>query len=148
MPEVRESPHAAPWALRAAEWEMLLDSAAESLDLWARLQALWMSLEPVFSHPDILRQMPAEASFFLRVDRVWRNLMGSAAESRAPLEVVQIKGLHEQLAACCQSLDAAQGGLDDFLEAKRLAFPHLDSLERDELVEVLVGAKYEPAGVE
>ena len=42
------------------KWETLLMRTQDNLDLWLKVQAVWMYLEPVFSSDDIISQMPTE----------------------------------------------------------------------------------------
>ena len=50
------------------KWEKSLIRTQDNLDLWLKVQACWMYLEPVFSAEDIINQMPIEGALFKEVN--------------------------------------------------------------------------------
>lgn len=55
-------------------WEAQLSLVSEVIDEWLALQRAWMYLEPIFSSPDILQQLPQEGKKYSSVDRIWRKV--------------------------------------------------------------------------
>ncbi len=64
-------------------WEAQLSLVSEVIDEWLALQRAWMYLEPIFSSPDILQQLPQEGKKYSSVDRIWRKV--SAASKHTAL---------------------------------------------------------------
>ena len=64
---MRASPFIGPLEGAVTEWDELLNRLQEVLDNWQTCQATWQYLEPIFTSPDILKQMPEEGEKFLQV---------------------------------------------------------------------------------
>jgi hypothetical protein len=93
-------------------------------------------IEPVFSQPDVLAQLPAETAAFQQVDQMWKDLMRRTHAVPNVLESLLAPKLLERLVGASKTLDAVRRSLDIYLEAKRVSFPRFYFLSDDELVEV------------
>ena len=111
------------------------------VDEWLALQRGWMYLEPIFSSPDILRQMPTEGRRFQSVDALWRGTMAKTLEDPSVMAVAENETLLANLKAATEKLDTIQKHLDDYLETKALVFPRFFFLSNDELLEILSQTK-------
>lgn len=67
------------------EKQLLLFS--ETLDEWIAVQKAWMYLEPIFSAPDIQRQLPVEAKAFFVVDKQFKDIMRKTKDRPNALQV-------------------------------------------------------------
>ncbi len=114
---------------------------SETLDEWMTCQRNWMYLEPIFTAPDIQRQLPVEARNFLDVDKGWKNIMKKANDNPNALRCGTQPGLLDTFKQYNEILDKIQKSLEDYLETKRMAFPRFYFLSNDELLEILAQTK-------
>jgi len=129
------------------EWENNLMRTQENLDMWLKVQNVWMYLEPVFSSEDIMNQMPVEGAKFREVNIAWKKLMNKVNDNPSALEVIKYDELGPILKTANEKLERVQKGLNDYLESKRALFPRFFFLSNDELLEILSETK-EPLKVQ
>lgn len=129
------------------KWETVLMRTQDNLDLWLKVQAVWMYLEPVFSSDDIIRQMPVEGQQFKEVNIAWHNLMVRIDNDPRAFTVIEIDDLGETLKLANTKLERVQKGLRDYLESKSGQFPRFYFLSDEELLEILSETK-EPLRVQ
>jgi dynein heavy chain len=138
---MKGSPYAKPFLDKIVEVESWLLNTQEIMDVWMKVQSVWLYLEPIFGSDDIVKQMPTEANLFKQVDSVWRTTMTMAKDNGKALTVTKHEGLYKDLKECNDNLETVQKGLNDYLETKRLAFPRFFFLSNDNLLEILSETK-------
>ncbi|KXZ55711.1 DHC8 protein [Gonium pectorale] len=138
---MRASPYIKPLEAHSTKWEAMLTTLQDMLDNWLTCQATWQYLEPIFSSPDILKQMPEEGEKFQLVDQSWREVMESTAASPACVIVAEDREKLLALQEANRLLEEIQKGLAAYLELKRLAFPRFFFLSNDEMLEILSETK-------
>ncbi|KAG1672242.1 hypothetical protein FOA52_002944 [Chlamydomonas sp. UWO 241] len=104
-------------------WERTLFSMQDLLDQWVTVQSTWMYLEPIFSSPDIVKQMPREGERFEVVNTAFRALMEDAVASPACVSMAKDLERLDALREASKLLEQVQRGLAAYLEKKRLYFP-------------------------
>ena len=119
------------------EWEKKLSLLSEMLDEWLTCQRSWMYLENIFGAEDIQKQLPAESSKFIKIDKFFKDRMRKCNESPNVIAQIMTPNLLEQFVDYNKALDEIQKSLEDYLEMKRAAFARFYFLSNDELLEIL-----------
>jgi dynein heavy chain len=120
------------------EWDRRLSMLSDTLDEWVTVQKNWMYLETIFTAEDIQKQLPAEATKFMKVDKTWKSIM--VKTQGAPLVINAVADgpvMKNQLVMCNTLLEEIQKSLEDYLETKRSGFPRFYFLSNDELLQIL-----------
>lgn len=144
---MKGSPYAKFMLDEIIDWENSLMRTQDNLDLWLKVQAVWMYLEPVFSSEDIINQMPVEGQKFKEVNISWHKLMNRIHDNPRALDVIEIQELGNILKNANNKLETVQKGLNNYLESKRTLFPRFYFLSNEELLEILSETK-EPLRVQ
>jgi len=68
---IRSNPNVKFMEDRAGRWEQLMLYVQQVLDVWIKVQSMYLYLEPIFSFEDISKTLVTEADKFRRVNDTW-----------------------------------------------------------------------------
>ncbi|KAL0210647.1 hypothetical protein RCL1_005083 [Eukaryota sp. TZLM3-RCL] len=141
------SPFKGPFEERISKWETLLKQIQSIIEEWVLVQSAWMYLEPIFSSPDIVKQLPQEYKRFQSVDMTWRKILGDANKNPEVVSFCQTPDLYKKFCDSNTLLSQVQKGLSQYLESKRAVFARFYFLSDDDLLKILSQTK-DPTAVQ
>ena len=125
-----------------ANWFEKLKTIGDVLELWLEVQDQWICIESVLSNPANVKEMPAEAKRFSRVDRSWIRSQKQSFEMKSVIQCclgssvqentkrLLLKDIQRELEICFKSLKS-------FLDKKRRLFPRYYFLSSTALTTLL-----------
>ncbi|KAF5400265.1 hypothetical protein PHET_06384 [Paragonimus heterotremus] len=137
-----------PFRSQIQKWVHALSTTCETLEIWLRVQNLWVYLEAVFIGSDLAKQLPKEAKSFHNIDRNWVRLMERAWDTpNVVMYCTADPSLQELLPRLLEQLEVCQRSLSSYLECKRRLFPRFYFVSDSVLLEIL-GQSSEPRSVQ
>lgn len=136
------SKYVVPLHNEVANWFEKLKTIGDVLELWLEVQDQWINIESVFSNPSNVKEMPAEAKRFHRVDRSWIRSQKQSFEMKSVIQCclgssvqentkrLLLKDIQKELEICFKSLKS-------FLDKKRRQFPRYYFLSNSALTTLL-----------
>ncbi len=138
---MKGSPFARPVEGQLLGWEATLMRIQQTIEEWLVVQSQWLYLEPIFSSPNIIDQMPNEAQLFRDVDVIWRSVMETLNTNSNVMQTAGTEGMLEQLMHSSKLLEQINFGVNAYLDKKRLYFARFFFLSNEEMLEILSETK-------
>jgi dynein heavy chain len=113
----------------------------DSLEVLGECQRGWLYLFPIFSSPDIERQMPEQKKKFDLLDKLWRSEMDIFRKEEFVADVLESDSHKARFESGLKVIGDIMAHLEHYLEQKRLAFPRFFFLSDEELIEILSKAR-------
>lgn len=134
---MKGSPYAVVYLKRINAWDEWLNLAYDIIEVWIKVQGLWIGLEPVFASADIQKQLAKEAVIFKEADNNWHKIMDLTYKDTLVTSVTKLEDLLQTLRHSFEKLEIVQRELNNYLEKKRLFFPRFFFLSNEELLSIL-----------
>ncbi|XP_025092040.1 dynein heavy chain 10, axonemal-like isoform X1 [Pomacea canaliculata] len=126
-----------PFLQTVHNWEQCLSHIGEVLEVWQQVQVKWMYLESIFIGGDIRSQLPDEAKKFDNIDKVFKKIMTETHKNPNIKQACHAQNRLSDLQNLSSGLEKCQKSLNDYLDAKRNAFPRFFFISDDELLSIL-----------
>jgi len=108
-----------------------------TLEVWVVCQRKWMYLEPIFSSPDIARNLPEDYLLFEEAHKMYVQVMNRTSDHPEVRAVDTYTNLKEILEDCLERLERVAKRLEEYLRAKRNYFSRFYFIADDELIKIL-----------
>jgi dynein heavy chain len=118
-----------------------IDKFSKVLNLWVRVQSLWIYLEPIFGNEDIKEQLRSEATKFEQYNKQWIERMRESNADKKVSTHIEAENLHDIFIAGNTTLDEISKGMNIYLNKKRFHFARFFFLLDNTLIEVIALTK-------
>ncbi|VDM01531.1 unnamed protein product [Schistocephalus solidus] len=139
LQSIGSSRNAAPFINIVRQWEKDLSTISDTVEMWVIVQQKWMYLEAIFMGGDIANQLPQEAKRFEALDKNFRKIMNSAQNVQFIMKCCLADRKLDSLRQIQNELEYCQKALNDYLDAKRNAFPRFYFISDDNVLSILGG---------
>ena len=126
-----------PLQHQAEAWEKKLNLIQEALEIWVRVQANFLYLEPVMRSGDISATLPQESKEFELAAGAWTALVAKISPRRPTLELPEDPSILRLLQDSDLRLERILKSMSAYLETKRRAFARFYFLSNEELLDAL-----------
>jgi hypothetical protein len=89
--ELKSNPYNAPFEEEMTKWSRNINMAKSSMELWLRLQIVWLDIEQHFKSPDVKTRLPVEFKLFEKMQRIWKRLIRHAKSKPQVCQINQYK---------------------------------------------------------
>ncbi|KAM3182244.1 hypothetical protein ACTXT7_012779 [Hymenolepis weldensis] len=143
LQSINGSRNAQPFMSTIRQLEKDLSIISDTLEKWVIVQQKWMYLEVIFVAGDIANQLPNDAKRFQRLDAAFRKLMNETANTQYIMKCCLTDRKLDVLTMLQNELELCQKALNDYLDAKRNAYPRFYFISDDEMLSILGGKEIE-----
>ena len=126
---------------KAVEWENKMLYIQEVLEIWIKVQGMYVYLEPILTFDDINKSLSQESQKFQIVNGIWNDNISKLELNPLVLNIYLIPNLLDTLKESLLIMEQIQKALEHHLEVKRIEFPRFFFLSNDELISTLAEAR-------
>lgn len=134
---IRSSPDVGPLQKQAEDWELKLSMLQEAIEIWARVQANFLYLEPVMRSGDIKLTLPKESKEFGVASDTWNSLIAKISPRKQTILIPEDPSILELLMEADKILEKILKSMNAYLQTKREAFARFYFLSNEELLDAL-----------
>ena len=119
-------------------WQTELATVAEVLQIVSEIQRTWAYLEDLFiGSEEVKRELPEDAERFVGIDRDVRAILLGCQEMPNLVARCNADGLFEWMEKTQHQLELCEKSLQDFMTAKKRAFPRFYFISSKDLLDIL-----------
>ena len=120
------------------QWQTELATVAEVLQIASEIQRTWAYLEDLFiGSEEVKRELPEDAERFVGIDRDVRSILKGCQETPNLVARCNADGLFTWMEKTQHQLELCEKSLQDFMTAKKRAFPRFYFISSKDLLDIL-----------